>query len=310
MFDSWLRSGLLVLVLLMSATVLADGYVIYSSWELEWRARTEAVRTAKSLSVNAIVKPARVFGQNWYRVVAKVDSESGEHLMLDAMDKDWDVWYLSASDSSWLSDGSLANAQPQFGNDVPSTNTQDSRSDTVAPVSLVVEPLFSDDDDSPAYTLPPSTSSSAEPEDSQVVVETETDQSEPEETIPPAVEEEELPTEPNEPVASANGGGNGESDNIAASLNGSENGESDELMSSADGGGNGEPTMTVESTLREVEMIQRQAQGLISNWEQREDPTTYVLPTETDSESRQNQNLAPTRDSWFNELRIPDRRRR
>ena len=105
MFDTWLRSSLSVLALFLSATVLADGYVIYSSWQLEWRARTEAVRTTDSLNVDAMVKQARVFGQDWYRVVVKVDSESGERTMLDAFDRDWDVWYLSSSDSSWVSDG-------------------------------------------------------------------------------------------------------------------------------------------------------------------------------------------------------------
>jgi hypothetical protein len=111
-------------------------------------------------------------------------------------------------------------------------------------------------------------------------VETETDTSEPEDIVPSASDEDTLPAEP-------------EADVVASTANGS-----------------GEATLTVESTLREVEMIQRQAQGLISNWVQREDPTTYVLPTETDSNSRENQDLAPTRESWFNEMRIPDSRRR
>lgn len=193
MIDSWLRSSLLVLVLFLSGAVLAEGFVIYSSWQLEWRARTEAVRTAKSLDVNAIVMPARVLGQDWYRVVVKVDSESGEHLMLDAMDKDWDVWYLSSSDGTWVSNGPLA--------DDPRAPLQ---TDTVAPVALVVEPLFSDEGDSSDHTLAPHPSrpTPSELDKPQVAAETETDASEPASTIPSPAEEEELPTESEDIAAS------------------------------------------------------------------------------------------------------------
>lgn len=297
MFDSWLRSSLSVLALFLSATVLADGYVIYSSWQLEWRARTEAVRTTDSLNVDAMVKQARVFGQDWYRVVVKVDSESGERTMLDAFDRDWDVWYLSSSDSSWVSDGTrgtnpLVSARSgETTGSMIGTGQEQPRVDTVAPASLVAKPLFSEDGDSAAFTLAPSASGSTPPSDvvdptdvadPQVVVETETDAatSEPEDDVPSVNEEETLPAEP----------------------------EADTVVSTDDGAD--DSTLSVESTLREVEMIQRQAQDLISNWEQREDPTTYVLPTETDTNSRESQALAPTRESWFNEMRIPDVRRR
>ena len=294
MFDSWLRSCLSVLALFLSAAVLADGYVIYSSWQLEWRARTEAVRTTDSMSVDAMVKQARVFGQDWYRVVVKVDSESGERLMLDAFDRDWDVWYLSSSDSSWVSDGTPGSntlVTARSGRPMIDTAQGQPRVDTVAPASLVAKPLFSEDGDSAAYTLAPSASASIPPSDvadptdvadSQVVVEAETDTvtPEPEDIIPSVNEKETLPTEPEEDI----------------------------VASTEDGAG--DSTLTVESTLREVEMIQRQAQDLISNWEQREDPTTYELPTETDSGNRENQGLAPSRESWFNEMRIPDPRRR
>ena len=306
MFDGWLRSSLMVLVLFLSSAVLADGFVIYSSWQLEWRARTEAVRTEKTLDVIAMVKQARVSGNNWYRVVVKVDSESGERLMLDAFANDWDVWYLSSSDSSWVSDGSPA-SDPVVAAESGGTSRSmiDSardqlRTDTVAPASFVAKPLFSEDGDSAAVTLAPSTSTPSipaedmepevevaaetatpEPEDTapSVAVETDTGTLEPEGTIPSVDEEQELPAEPEEDVVAA-------------------------------GDVTGGSTLTVESTLREVEMIQRQAQDLISNWVQREDPTTYELPTDSDVEMRESQNLAPTRDTWFNELRVPDRRRR
>ncbi len=285
MFDSWLRSSLLVLVLFLSGAVLAEGFVIYSSWQLEWRARTEAVRTAESLDVNAIVKQARVFDRDWYRVVAKVDSESGEYLMLDAMDKDWDVWYLSSSDDSWVSNGSLSN-NPQ----VPM------EADTVAPVSLVVRPLFSDDGDSADHTLAPPTTTPTEPDEPQVVAEIETDTLEPDVTTPSPVEEEDLPIELEGGAASV-----AEEEDLPIE-------PEEDLVSSSDSAG--DSTLSVESTLREVEMIQRQAQDLISNWEQRENPTSYVLPTESGSELRENQNMVPSRETWFNELRIPERRRR
>lgn len=287
MIDSWLRPSLLVLVLFLSGAVLAEGFVIYSSWQLEWRARTEAVRTTQSLDVNAIVKQARVLGQDWYRVVAKVDSESGEYLMLDAMDKDWDVWYLSSSDESWVSNGSLSN-NPQ----VPM------EADTVAPVSLVVEPLFSDDGDSSDHTLAPSTATPTKPDEPQVVAETDTDTdtSEPDVTTPSSVEEEDLPIEPEGNMASA-------AEEEELSIEPEEN-----LVASSDSAG--DSTLSVESTLREVEMIQRQAQDLISNWVQRENPTAYVLPTEADSDLVENQNMDPSRETWFNELRVPERRRR
>ncbi|MXW53205.1 MAG: hypothetical protein F4X44_11130 [Gammaproteobacteria bacterium] len=285
MIDSWLRSSLLVLVLFLSGAVLAEGFVIYSSWQLEWRARTEAVRTTESLDVNAIVKQARVLGQDWYRVVAKVDSESGEYLMLDAMAKDWDVWYLSSSDDSWVSNGSLAN-NPQA----------PMEADTVAPVSLVVEPLFSDDGDSSDHTLAPSTATPTKPDEPQVVAEIETDTSEPDVTTPSSVEEEDLPIEPEGNNASV---AEGEELPIEPE---------EDLVASSDSAG--DSTLSVESTLREVETIQRQAQDLISNWVQRENPTTYVLPTESDSELGENQNMDPSRETWFNELRVPERRRR
>ncbi len=285
MIDSWLRSSLLVLVLFLSGAVLAEGFVIYSSWQLEWRARTEAVRTTESLDVNAIVKQARVLGQDWYRVVAKVDSESGEYLMLDAMDKDWDVWYLSSSDDSWVSNGSLAN-NPQA----------PMEADTVAPVSLVVEPLFSDDGDSSDHTLAPSTATPSKPDEPQVVAEIETDTSEPDVTSPSSVEEEDLPLEPEGNNASV---AEGEELPIEPE---------EDFVASSDSAG--DSTLSVESTLREVETIQRQAQDLISNWVQRENPTTYVLPTESDSELGENQNMDPSRETWFNELRVPERRRR
>ena len=307
MFDGWLRSSLLVLVLFLSGAVLADGFVIYSSWQLEWRARTEAVRTEKTLDVSAMVKRARVSGNDWYRVVVKVDSESGERVMLDAFDNNWDVWYLSSSDSSWVSDGSPAN-DPLVAAESGRTSQSmvDSardrlRADTVAPASFVAKPLFSEDGDSAAVTLAPSASASTVPTEvlePQVEVESETAMSEPEGIIPSVVETETGSSELEEGTVSS------------VEEEGELPAEPEENVVASTGEQAGDSTLTVESTLREVEEIQRQAQDLISNWVQREDPTTYELPTDSNLEMRENQNLAPTRETWFNELRLPDRRRR
>lgn len=300
MFDSWLKTSLTALVLFLSAAVLADGFVIYSSWQLEWRARTEAVRTTKSLGVEATVKPARVSGKDWYRVVAPVDSQSGERLMLDAMDRDWDVWYLSASDSTWVSNGA--------------TSAQPLAADTLAPASLVAKPLFSEDNDDAAKTLAPSALPIRETQE-QADPETEATATAPEETSPAELDEKEIAMEPVET-------GPAELDEEELATESDEttpvepSGEElavesdDELVASADVASNGGGTMTVESTLREVEEIQKQAQGLISNWVQREDPTTYEFPTESDTEMREAKNLGPSRETWFNELRVPQIRRR
>ena len=300
MFDSWLKTSLMALVLFLSAAVLADGFVIYSSWQLEWRARTEAVRTTKSLGVEATVKQARVSGKDWYRVVAPVDSQSGERLMLDAMDRDWDVWYLSASDSTWISNGS--------------TSTQPLAADTLAPASLVAKPLFSEDNDDAAKTLAPSALPVTETQE-QAVLETEATATAPDETSPAELDEEELAMDPVEtsPAELDEEGLASESDETTPLEPSEEEIEvesDDELVGSADVASNGGGTMTVESTLREVEEIQKQAQGLISNWVQREDPTTYEFPTESDSEMREAKNLGPSRETWFNELRVPQTRRR
>lgn len=282
MSASWLKSSVIGLLILISTVVCADGYVIYSSWETEWRARADAVRTSKLMSVEAEVRPAQLSGRNWYRVVVHVDSQSAQRLMLDAFDKDWDVWYLSATDSSWST--SVANiSKPLF--------SEDGDADILGPARLIVDPSLAQEtveldqesvDSTPSQSQPIAMLDS-ESSESSLHEETDVVSPTPTESDPSSVEE-------SEPVPPVDSDG--------------------DLADAVDPNANGEPTLTVESTLREVETIQQQAQDLISNWVQREDQTTYQMPIEIDNESRENQNLVPTRESWFNVLRIPERRRR
>ncbi|MCY3885671.1 MAG: hypothetical protein OXG24_12250 [Gammaproteobacteria bacterium] len=282
----WLKSSLSVLVVFLAVVSFADGFVIYSSWESEWRARTDAVRTSKMLGLDAVVKPAQLSGKNWYRVVVQVNSESAEQLMLDAFDQDWDVWYLSETDSSWnvgvvqsnVEQSSMAQSRkPLF--------SEDGDADIVGPTPLIAESMIADDSDQSDDEIDDSTQTqsiaSLNPET------TGPEMQEDSEVASPSTEEpESSSSDEEEPQA--------EPDDV--------------LVAAADT--NDGSTLSVESTLREVEMIQRQAQDLISNWVQREDPTTYVLPTETDRATTDMQNQIPTRESWFNVLRVPERRRR
>lgn len=292
----WLKSIFSVLALFLAGVVFADGFVIYSSWETEWRARTDAVRTSNLLGVNAVVKPAKLSSKNWYRVVVQVDSQSAEQLMLDAFDQEWDVWYLSATDSSWNFNVSQSR-KPLF--------SEDGDADIVGPSPLIAESLVTDDTNDSDEEIVDSTQSQSiamlETETTEPELQEDTEAASPstEESGPSIPDEGEPPIEPDDVLVAAAD----TSDDSTVAVE-----PDDALVTAADT--SDESTLTVESTLREVEMIQRQAQDLISNWVQREEQTTFVLPTENDASTAEVQNLVPTRESWFNVLRVPERRRR
>lgn len=296
-----------VLLLGTSIAVWADGFIIYSSWTTEVRARSEATRATTQLDVDSRVKPALVDGLTYYRVVVEVKSveEGTEHIDLAIANGFEQAWYLPADDETWETDVELAQVQgevsPAEQDATPPGTT--SESDSPQETGAIAQASSSNEGDT------------AEDEEvSSVIPDTEETQME-------VSEAEELPAETPEEVATLPGTvedeatpsdvGEQEEPDTADEVVASGGGEdSDGILTLEDFAGIDQ--ITVEQTLLEVEEIQKQAQAMISDWAPREDEIVYDprLTGDSGESSSDPESTGKTQQSGFNVLRIPDRRRR
>ncbi len=288
-----------VVLIVVPTSVLAEGFVVYSSWTTQERADSEAAWASSKLGVNAKVKPGTVEGSTVYRVVVEVATGMDGVSFLDsAREAGWeDVWFVQGSDESWNVDATPNQAQQRMAPVAEPIVEADQPTLPIEEAEVTgAEELSSVDSQAPAEEILDAVT--AEPAEPEVVEGDNVDANEGGESGAPMVADADATPAADTDVPLADVGA------LAAEPD-------DDVPTIEDFAGIDQ--VTVDQTLLEVEEIQKQAQQMISEWTPRQEQSVYdpldVLSVNVGSDSdTENQEAAAS--SGFNVLTLPPRRRR